>query len=152
MSFFSTKYFQRSVSSALETFDSCLDDPEFCRNTQYEFFQRICQSSPDTASLFHSLAKYVEMGNSFATEELLLSLIEKFLRDQASDVKRALSHSSKKVSTRVELYRRAALAFDYIHSSYSENLSLEQLASITHIAPFHLIRVFKEYFKITPIN
>jgi AraC-like DNA-binding protein len=39
---------------------------------------------------------------------------------------------------------------DCLHSSYAENLSLEQLARIANLSPFHLIRVFRQEFGLPP--
>ncbi len=38
----------------------------------------------------------------------------------------------------------------YLDENYAENISLEQLAAIAHLSPFHLLRSFREQVKLPP--
>jgi AraC-like DNA-binding protein len=39
---------------------------------------------------------------------------------------------------------------DFLHDQISENVSLEQLAAIAGLSPFHLCRVFRQTFGVPP--
>lgn len=53
-------------------------------------------------------------------------------------------------ATRVELYRRAALAADCIDSNYSQDFGLSELATVACLSKFHLLRLFKQIYGVTP--
>lgn len=55
-----------------------------------------------------------------------------------------------KSATRIELYRRLHLARDYMHASLAEPLSLEKIAGIAYMSPYHFLRTFKAVFGQTP--
>ena len=42
------------------------------------------------------------------------------------------------------------LAQDYIESEYQRNITLKELATLCHISPFHLLRVFKNSIGVPP--
>jgi AraC-like DNA-binding protein len=43
-------------------------------------------------------------------------------------------------------------ARDYLEDHYTENVTLEQLASYVHVSPFHLLRVFRDVVGLPPHN
>lgn len=46
--------------------------------------------------------------------------------------------------------RYVELVRDYLHSKYAENVSLSELASLTNLSPFHLLRVFRNRTGVPP--
>ncbi len=53
-------------------------------------------------------------------------------------------------ATRMELYRRAALAADCIDSNYDQDFGLTELATVACLSKFHLLRLFKQIYGVTP--
>jgi AraC-like DNA-binding protein/mannose-6-phosphate isomerase-like protein (cupin superfamily) len=47
---------------------------------------------------------------------------------------------------------RIQLLLDYIHSHFKENISLQQLAELTRLNLFHLVRLFKKQTGLSPYN
>ncbi len=55
-------------------------------------------------------------------------------------------------STRKEVYKRLAIARDYILSNYNKAISLEDIARISCLSVNHLLRTFKDAFNQTPFQ
>jgi len=60
--------------------------------------------------------------------------------------------SSKKKSTRKEIYQRILFVKDFIDSNYSNNLRLKDLATIGLLSENHLLRNFNQIFDTTPFQ
>ena len=88
--------------------------------------------------------------NPSATEEdfLLLGVaLLEFYQQIRAQVDRV---PSLRLSTRQELFRRLLVGRDYIHSHYSESVSLANVASAACLSLFHFHRGFKLAFQETP--
>jgi AraC-like DNA-binding protein len=55
-----------------------------------------------------------------------------------------------KASTRLEIFKRIALAKDWIHQNYATAITLEDIASVAHMNSQHFLRMFKQTYQITP--
>jgi AraC family transcriptional regulator len=53
-------------------------------------------------------------------------------------------------ATRIELYRRLHLAYDYIVASFHLPLTLDDIARVACLSPNHLLRTFRHLFQQTP--
>lgn len=56
------------------------------------------------------------------------------------------------VSTRKEVYRRLAIARDYILSNYNKAITLAEIAEAACLSVNHLLRTFKDAFNQTPFQ
>lgn len=52
--------------------------------------------------------------------------------------------------TRREVYRRVALARDYLHTYYDQNIDLDTLANSAYLSKYHFLRVFTLVHGVTP--
>jgi AraC-like DNA-binding protein len=72
------------------------------------------------------------------------------LRD---DVQREVAaFPGRRPATRAELYRRLHRARDYIDSCYVQKLSVEGIARVSHLSPYHFHRAFRQAFGVTPMR
>jgi AraC family transcriptional regulator len=55
-----------------------------------------------------------------------------------------------KLSTRIELYQRLQIARDYIEDRYHHRITLEDIAREACLSTFHLLRLFKQVFGVSP--
>lgn len=83
-----------------------------------------------------------------ALRRLLYNLITVNLgvRAEINSVKAA------KQSTRAEVYKRLNYARDFMESSYSESISVENIASVACMNTEYFIRQFRNQFGITPVQ
>jgi len=83
-------------------------------------------------------------------EELLFQLLTHLLQQQGHLKKQALELSVIKSTTREEISKRLFAATDYLYSFYHKDLSLDELATISCLSKFHFLRLFKQFFQVTP--
>ena len=77
--------------------------------------------------------------------------VAKALRCVSADAhKQARRIPAKKLSTRVELYRRLLRGKDYLDSFFSSETRLDKVASVACLSPYHFHRLFREVFGETP--
>ena len=70
--------------------------------------------------------------------------IEQSLHERISKLK------ALKKSTRDELYRRLSTGKDFIDAHLHESLSIERIAQVCCLSPFHFLRSFSRLYQITP--
>jgi AraC family transcriptional regulator len=83
-------------------------------------------------------------------EEFLLELLRAMLQSQRNIALEAEKLPEARRATRLELLRRLFLARDYLHASFADNLTIEDMAKIAGLSPYHFIRKFKAAFHETP--
>jgi AraC family transcriptional regulator len=87
---------------------------------------------------------------------------QEWLEDQFFDVARAMLRvrgrsereasrvPAKKISTRLELYKRLLRGKDFLDSFLAEELPLSEVARTACVSPYHFHRLFREVFGETP--
>ncbi len=58
----------------------------------------------------------------------------------------------RRPATRAELYRRLHRARDYLDSCFAERLTVERVARVAHLSPYHFHRAFRLAFGRTPMR
>ena len=88
--------------------------------------------------------------NEAALQETLYFLLDALFRHNAQLVHEIKDIQAVRLSTRMEIYRRLNEVRDYIDSCFNEDITLEKLAGIALMSPFHLLRQFKKNYRVTP--
>ncbi|MGB8194380.1 MAG: AraC family transcriptional regulator [Chitinophagaceae bacterium] len=83
-------------------------------------------------------------------EESYVLLLQALFQLQLEESVRIKKIRAVKPATQKELYQRLMRVRDYIDSSYSGDISLDQLAAVSCLNTSYLLRQFKLYFHITP--
>lgn len=134
------------------TFRIMYVDPELLRRVREEltgkpsdipFFSTTVVSDEATAQHILRLHRALENSASSLEREslFLLAMMQLITRhaDSKTDVKKiGREHAA------------VARARDYFHANACQNITLEELAEIAFLSPFHLLRVFREEIGITP--
>ncbi|MEO8399974.1 MAG: AraC family transcriptional regulator [Ignavibacteriaceae bacterium] len=152
-----TLNFTRDNIKALTAFaahsgDEIIDDPFKEKFSGLNVFEKLYQHNNKTYSYINAIKNYYN--NGYNDSRQILEILYLFL-DELIHLNKVTSIEidqvqAKKRTTRIEIYQRLHIAKDYIHSCYYEDISLEELSKICFLNPFHLLREFKKYFKITP--
>ena len=77
-------------------------------------------------------------------------LASKIVEDQIPLFKQLQNIPSLKQSTKKELWRRIAIAKDFIDQNYNKTLPIKKIASEAALSEFHFYRLFKNILGITP--
>ncbi len=77
-------------------------------------------------------------------------MVEELTKEQIGYSKNIETQPAIKRTTKVELFKRTAIAKDYIISNYHQSIHLDTLSRLVQMAPYHFLRTFKYNFKETP--
>jgi AraC family transcriptional regulator len=83
-------------------------------------------------------------------EEQFLEVAKALLKIHRSTQRHAKRIPAKRVSTRMELYRRLLRGKDYMDSFYADEVQLHNAAAAACVSPYHFHRLFHEVFRETP--
>lgn len=117
-----------------------------------EFFETLHKHDELVTPLVRKM--YLRVKEQRATQAWLedqFFAVAKALRSVSADAHRqARRIPAKKLSTRVELYRRLLRGKDYLDSFFGRDLRLDKVASVACLSPYHFHRLFREVFGETP--
>ena len=85
-------------------------------------------------------------------EDQFYALAGDLLALRSSVQREVASFPGFRASTRQELYRRLHRARDYIDSCYAEKMSVERIARVACLSPYHFHRTFQSAFGETPMR
>lgn len=149
--FFSADTFKQAALSHFHNDDSLLDNYSIYTNGDLNFFQKTSTPSAAANSQIHSIAEAISWNyDTLLLDELLHLITREICKDQESFCKLVDMQPAKKISTKIELFKRITVAYDYIQANYQQPIQLDELARVANMAPFHFIRVFKKNFKHSP--
>jgi AraC family transcriptional regulator len=83
-------------------------------------------------------------------EEQLIFLLERMRCRQGKLQEQIDQLALIRPATRREAFRRIALATDFLHTHYVEDVDLETLAGMAYLSKFHFLRLFKLIHGVTP--
>lgn len=81
---------------------------------------------------------------------LMREIFERILNYKISEVKFVSDIPLLTLTAKKELYKRLGRVKDYIHSNYSDEVSINRLAEVACLCPHHLVRRFKKFYGVTP--
>lgn len=150
---FGTQLFKNTIYSLSQKDDFLLDNPITPDDIQFTTFPRSVWKDSTFQFWIKKLIKFYDhdqSSNPNIEEEKLSDFLTYILQSNTQALKAAASIKSCKVSTRQELMRRVLIAVDYIHESYTTDISLNQLSEVAMLSKFHLQRTFKQVKGCTP--
>ncbi|MGH2574675.1 MAG: helix-turn-helix transcriptional regulator [Ignavibacteria bacterium] len=132
--------------------DILIDYPEIREKSPVNFFEKLYQYNSFIISHLYNLRSLIKSSSYDynAINESLYLILEAMFSEQIHSFEEAVSLNAKRRSTKLELYKRLTFAKDYIYSNYYEKIELKDLAKISCLSPYHLLRKFKSQFGITP--
>jgi AraC family transcriptional regulator len=83
-------------------------------------------------------------------EEQLIFLLERMRCRQGKLLERIDQLALIRPATRREAFRRIALATDFLHTHYVEDVDLGTLAGMAYLSKFHFLRLFRLIHGVTP--
>lgn len=146
-------FFERASSLSLCATDAkLLDDPFFIHDSGIRFSQKLLPHDQQVSPILMKLRELsldFDFNKSEIAEQYYF-LYCALVKSQTSLNKEILKVDALRLSTKKELFKRLNIAYDYILSRYKYNVTLEEIAEITCLNQYYLLRQFKKYFGITP--
>ena len=117
------------------------------------FYENIFNNNDILGNTLSYLHYKIEKRNTIHTlleDEDYYLIAEKLIQSQNKCRFEINSIARVKKQTRVELYNKALLAKEYIHDTSLMKFDLDSLSINVGLSKYHLIKVFKAVFQITP--
>lgn len=150
--FFEKKFAEDVCRSLAADADKLLNEPEPIKSSLPNFFERTYPRddllSPALFRLCESLS--ARRSDQNWLEEQLHGVLQRLLQVHNEAYRDVESLPAMRAATREELYRRLHRAREYISASFSEPLSLRDMAKVACLSPNHFLRTFKQAFRQTP--
>lgn len=83
-------------------------------------------------------------------EELTMEVLQSISQNQIKAYALANKIEAKKLSTKVETFKRLLSAYEYIHDNITHPISLDELSQVSSLSKFHLYNSFKTIYGKTP--
>lgn len=143
---------QHAVRSLRGTATDQLDEPFQEGHHEFRFTERLYANEHHVMPIVRSIRQLsVDFSRHNDRIDLMFySLIEGLLSLQANTNAEIERVDRTRLSTRNEIFERLVRAKDFIYSSYSNNLSLEQMARVACMNSFYFLRQFRRTFGVTP--
>lgn len=150
---FKPEFAEQVLNTLITPADRLLDAPPNARTIQpVEFMVRSYPHAAPISPILDQMRAVMaeEQVTPGWLEEKFHDLLEAMLvvhRNVAEEIDRI---PAVRPATRIELYQRLHRARDFIESSLSQNITLEDISRAAYISPHHLLRLFKQVFHATP--
>lgn len=149
--FFRPGFVERVARDLVEPVRACLDVPDRIGNP-IRFASRVHpEVAPAIARRLRALADRCgfneqpgDLDDNFLTLSTILASAHS---ETAAQIARV---PASKASTRAELFRRLQTAREFLHGCIDRPVSLDELARVASLSPFHLQRAFRHTFHQTP--
>ncbi len=155
ISIFLEKELIAEVYASLISTDKKLIEKEVSSNAflDIEFFESTFSHSDILGTVLQQISQNIRGNKNYKdalTKESYYCIAEKLILSQ-KQVQDEIGHIERtKKSTREELYKKVRIAKDYIHDTMLSDFNLELLSKNVGLSKYHLIRVFKSTFSMTP--
>jgi AraC family transcriptional regulator len=116
-------------------------------NKTPEFRNRLIPFDDVTKNL---IQKIKSNQSDIAEQEYLYELLNHLIKREKDIIKLSETLPVLKKATRDEVFKRLLTSVDYVYSSSSQKLSLDELARTACLSKFHFLRLFKSTFNKTP--
>jgi len=149
---FGENFSESALSSLITTTDQALDNGMQQRPKEISFYNQLHKRDEVFDRLINSLKSLSQSQyfDKMLFEEQLTKLLTHQLLQHRDILSAMIKIPAAKPSVRTELYKRIALAKDYMHSLPPGSIDLQQLAAAACISKFHFLRLFKSLYGISP--
>lgn len=151
--FFKSGFAEQVYHGLSSTQRVLLDDPEPPDRLRVGFFDKVYPHDDILSPALLALKSSSPAGGKERAgrrEEQFHELMALLLRVRLGVLKEASALSAVRTSTREELYRRLCRARDYMAACFDQPLTLREVAGVACLSPNHLLRSFKQAFRLTP--
>lgn len=150
--FFHSKLPELVRHSMEESSEKLLEEKTSHQYDDFSFLERM-HNNPALHETISSLVALGSSCSSFASlkaDIMIRNLFEQLLRENRSAASLSKNLAAVKASTRLEIFKRVALAKEWMEANYASGCTLEELAMIANMNSQHFLRMFSQVYQITP--
>jgi len=150
--FFRDLFAEEVLAPFVTPAEQLLDDPERKSKQPVEFFQKLNRHDRCVSPVLERLHRGINagIGSEIWLDEQFHALASGLLRTHRQACTEINRLAALRLSTRVELYRRADRARDFLDSCYAERLTLSRVAHEACLSEHYFLRLFRQAFHTTP--
>jgi AraC family transcriptional regulator len=122
-------------------------------NLKYSFFfsnpnilSLLLKSTPETEYLHYQVMKKIPNADKLEMDNLVLEFLKQIVSTITNTPFDDEVHAGLKLHHHFTMER----AKEYIHEKFATNISLYEIASYSHVSPFHFSRIFKKFTSFSP--
>ncbi len=147
--FFRRGFVEQVAHNLMNSLQASLDNPE--NKTQLHFPARLHSNADFLQSEVWTLVKnYSSQFQPSGFQEDILTVAVSLLKLHKEILHQMSKVPAEKTSTKKELFRRLQIAKEYLHSCIHQPISLDEVARIACLSPYHFHRAFRQTFQTTP--
>ena len=149
---FARDFKEKKIADLVASDDQLLDDPLYEPIKNMNFFSGLYRFNSEILKEIVGLKSYLDglNYNTLFINQKLSSILEQMYYLNCNVAFDAGKIKAERPSTKIETYRRIFKAKDYIESNFMNEVTLDRLASVACMNPFHLLRKFKHFYNETP--
>ena len=149
--YFDTKFADSVFRNLISPSDKILNYSYFPKNLPLDFFEKLYPHNNILSPLIMKLhlASKVNYDDDNWINEKFYLLLEKMLILHKNLFEEINKLPPLKLSTKIELYKRVCRAKEYIDSSFTSPITLEEISKEACLSQFHFLRLFKVIYKET---
>lgn len=126
-----------------------IDNPE-TNISLSNFWNILYPHTPASRHCINTLSKDAPFLDNSELETRLYPILNHLFTGQQDLLKTRQKLPASKASTRLETLKRLRVAHDYLHSNYTQPITLDDLANVACLSKFHFLRLFKRLFQCSP--
>jgi AraC family transcriptional regulator len=149
---FAPTLIERSHGAVADSIERALWLGEYSSGCAPEFLENLQPHDGIVSPVLQLIREHLKRGladEAWLDEQLVL-LLARMQTHHEQLMKRVDCLGLVRPATRREVYRRIALATDFLHTNYALQVELATLASVCDLSKYHLLRLFRLVHGVTP--
>lgn len=149
---FNPRFLEHYLFSINHSEEQLLDRPFENTHASLYFYNSSYEMSVTLDRYLRVLIKDIKSGEkeTMYYQQSFYQILEELVKIERIMQQRIFHLSALKKSTQEELYRRLSAGKDFIDAHLNEKLSIERIAKVCCMSPFHFLRSFSRLYKVTP--
>ncbi len=150
--FFEREFAEQALRSLVEPATRLLDEPDAAGRQPVRFVESLYPRDAVLSELLEAIRRGSDAGDLGAAwlDERLCAVLGRLLSLHSDLLRRIETLPAVRAATRLEQYRRVSRARDYIDANLIAGASLAEIARVACLSSYHLLRLFKQAFGVTP--
>lgn len=147
---FGNEFFSKAISALGQSTSSLLDNPNLKVASNELPIRSFWKEDAILKKINLLKSKYSQGIEAPTEEEILFDIFQLSYKESQMGFNAIESIKSLKATTRKEVISRLLVALDFIHSNFTKDVSIDDIANVAMLSKFHFLRTFKEAFGQTP--
>ncbi|MCR9248929.1 MAG: AraC family transcriptional regulator [bacterium] len=147
---FGNEFYNQAIRVLSHSTSSLLDNPNLKLESNELPIRSFWKEDAILKKIDLLKSKYSQGIEDPTEDDILFDIFELTYQESQKGINAIESIKSMKVTTRKEIISRLLVALDFMHSNFTKEVSIDDIANVAMLSKFHFLRTFKEAFGQTP--